>query len=210
MVIKRSVTTSTSTFFCSGLKNRKKEFQIDCMMQTGQQVTRLLRITIALWMHVCNKCCTSEKSSPKDIFAIIHLKNLGTSNIWIGWVIPSGKINSDEASFMWLKNFQRIIYLQYLQCSFKSIQLTRTAWEWEDTNLSVNHFSHASPQPFKDPVNHSILLWLAVLFSSRKLCKHNKWTERRLISDSPTKSIVNVNVKALLWTVLQMKVNASC
>ena len=30
------------------------------MMQTGQQVTRLLGNTIALWMHVCNKCCTSK------------------------------------------------------------------------------------------------------------------------------------------------------
>ena len=195
MVIKRSVTTSTSTFFCSGLKNRKKEFQIDCMMQTGQQVTRLLRITIALWMHVCNKCCTSEKSSPKDIFAIIHLKNLGTSNIWIGWVIPSGKINSDEASFMWLKNFQYIIHLQYLhlQCSLKSSRLTRNAWE--DTNLLVGHFSHASPLHFKDPVNHSILLWLLLPESFAN-------TISGLRDDSSLtyqpKSNVNFNVKKLL------------
>ena len=181
------------------------------MMQTGQQVTRLLGNTIALWMHVCNKCCTSKNyqqriSLQSFICRILELQR--SELVELSLNILGKSILMRQASCDLKTSNASYICSICSALSRASSWLTRIAWE--DTNLSVNHFSHASPQPFKDPVNHSILLWLAVLFSSRKLCKHNKWTERRLISDSPTKSIVNVNVKALLWTVLQMKVNASC
>ena len=150
-------------------------------------------------MHVCNKCCTSKKLSSKDIFAIIHLQNQGTSNdqrselVELSLNILGKSILMRQASCDLKTSNASYICSICSALSRASSWLTRIAWE--DTNLSVNHFSHASPQPFKDPVNHSILLWLLLPESFANTISGLR--DDSSLTHQP-KSNVNFNVKKLL------------